>query len=307
MAIGIVHRSINNIYTVLSDGLFYSARIKGKVLKLREREYNPICVGDRVEIEPYSNNEALIISRLDRTCSFTRWNMKTEQNQTIVANMDQLCIVLSVNSPPFRPRFVDRAICCVDNAPIILVMNKCDYLLTEEEAERFFLYRELGYETFALSATTGENLDNFKAFLKGKTTAFVGQSGVGKSTLVNALLPSIAEQNVNAVSEKYNRGRHTTNHSLYIKGVDYDLIDTPGMREIQVPTRSHTQILNSFPELRHINCPVKGCLHINEENCSVPSLIEKGLINLDRFESYLRIQDAVSVRVPKYFRGKNKK
>ena len=304
---GTIHRSINNIYTVLADGIMYCARIKGKVLKLDQREYNPLCVGDEVLMEPYSPKEALIISRVDRSSAFTRWNMKTEQNQTIVANMDQVAIVLSVNSPPFRPRFVDRAICCVTGCPIILVMNKCDYLLTEDELSRWKLYEKLGYQTIAISAETGENLDKFKALLKDKVTALVGQSGVGKSSLVNALLPDSSIQNVNSVSVKYNRGRHTTNYSLFLQGEEYDLIDTPGVREIQVPTRSFSEILSQFPDLNKIECPVSGCLHQGEDDCLIPSLIEEGKLDVDRYESYLRIQEAVKQRVPEYFRGKNKK
>ncbi len=305
--IGIIHRSINNIYSVLADDVMYTCRIKGKVLKLEQREYNPLCVGDRVEIEPYSTTEALILSRLERTSSFTRWNMKTEQNQTIVANMDQVGIVLSVESPPFRPRFVDRAICCVTGCPVILIMNKSDFYLSEEEFERWGLYHKLGYKIIAVSAQTGEGLDELKALLKGKVTALVGQSGVGKSSLVNALLPTISKQNVNEVSQKFNKGRHTTNHSLFLQGDEYDLIDTPGVREIQVPTRSNVEILSHFPELRTVTCPVKGCLHQGEDECLVPELIEKGEIAFDRYESYLRIQEAVKERVPEYFRGKNKK
>jgi ribosome small subunit-dependent GTPase A len=302
---GTIHRSINNIYTVLSDGAVFTSRIKGKVLKTESREYNPLCVGDEVEIEPYSENEALIVSRLERRSAFTRWNMKTEQNQTVVANMDQVAIVLSVCSPPFRPRFVDRAICCVTGCPVLLVMNKCDFDLTEEEFDRWKLYRDLGYRIIAVSAETGEGLEELKELLKGKTTAFVGQSGVGKSSLVNAL--SSSSQTVNSVSRKYNRGRHTTNHSLFISGPGYDIVDTPGVREIQVPGRNEREILNFFPELSSLSCPLSDCLHIAEEDCSVFRAIEEGNVDPDRYESYLRIQEAVKCRVPEYFRGKNKK
>ncbi|MDY5931196.1 MAG: ribosome small subunit-dependent GTPase A [Candidatus Ornithospirochaeta sp.] len=301
-----IRRSINNLYQArcLDDGKDYTLRIKGKVLKTKEKEYNPVAVGDIAIGEPYSENEAMILSIEDRKSRFTRWNVKAELNQTIAANHDMAAIVLSSTSPPFRPRFVDRAIASSHGAEILLIMNKCDFLLTEDEFYRWKLYHDLGYKLIAVSARTGENIDELRSMLKGKTTAFVGQSGVGKSSLINLLLGS--NQLTGEVSDKYNRGCHTTNHSLFIEGDDFSLIDTPGVREILTPFEDASVLRDSFPEFRDLECYFSGCLHHGEQGCVVPELVEEGEIDADRYESYLRMLESLLVRKPAYQRTKGR-
>ncbi|MGN1190411.1 MAG: ribosome small subunit-dependent GTPase A, partial [Candidatus Ornithospirochaeta sp.] len=183
-------------------------------------EYNPVAVGDIAIGESYSDTEALITAIEERKSGFTRWNVKASLNQTIAANQDQTAIVLSSVSPPFRPRFVDRAIASNWGCDILLIMNKADFGIDEFEEERWTLYRELGYNTIEVSSYTGQGIEELKEeYLKGRVTAFVGQSGVGKSTLINTLLGT--NERTGAISEKYNRGRHTTNHSVYLKGEDF--------------------------------------------------------------------------------------
>ena len=296
---GLVLRSINNIYTVrTSDGQQYSCRIKGKHLNTSVEEYNPIVVGDHVEFTPSGTEEGLVTERKERNSFFSRWNAKKQLNQTVCANMDVVVCVCSIESPPFRPRFIDRVLACCRNVPVIIVLNKCDILLTEAEAERFNLYKKLGYETLAVSATTGENVDKLVAKLQGKTAAFVGQSGVGKSSLVNRLLG--ASQRVGELSEKYNRGRHTTNYALMLDGPGFTLIDTPGFREISVPHDDPHLVAKSFPEFAKASakCAFSSCLHVNEPGCEVLRLLEKGKIDADRYESYLGILQSLDERLP---------
>lgn len=296
--------SSNNVYTARSieDGGIYTCRIKGKVLKTATIEYNPVAVGDIAIGESYSDNEALILSIEERKSSFRRWNVKAELNQTIAANQDLTAIVLSALSPPFRPRFVDRAIASNSGADILLVMNKSDYGLTEDEFDRWKLYKELGYDIIAVSSLTGEGIEELKNKLKGKIAAFVGQSGVGKSTLINTLTGKNLK--TGDISDKYNRGRHTTTHSTFIECSEFSLIDTPGVREILVPLEDTALVKESFPELRDLDCAYPGCLHRGEEGCIVPALVSSGKIDEDRYLGYLRIIDSIEGRKPFYARKK---
>lgn len=295
-------KSSNNVYVArsLDDGTIYTCRIKGKVLRTEYLEYNPVAVGDIAIGEPYSKCEALITSLEERRSCFKRWNAKAELNQTIAANQDLSAIVLSAFSPPFRPRFVDRAIASSFGCDIILIMNKSDYGLTEQEFERWKLYKTLGYDIIAVSCLDGDGIDDLKSRIKGKTVAFLGQSGVGKSSLINKL--ASINLKTGDISDKFNRGRHTTTHSTLIETEDFSLIDTPGVREILIPFEDLSVVKESFPELRDLDCLYPHCLHRGEQGCAVPILLEEGKINEDRYVSYLRMLDSLDERKPEYRR-----
>ena len=170
--IGLVLKGINNIYTVrYPDGAERLCRIKGKQLAHTEGEYNPIATGDWVEV----TDDGQILARRERKSSFVRWNGKGLSNQSVAANMDQVLVVASVSNPPFRPRFLDRAIACVRDARVVLVLTKCDLGESgEDQRLRFDTYRGLGYPVVRVSSVTGEGLDELKSLLEGKVTALVG-------------------------------------------------------------------------------------------------------------------------------------
>ena len=307
-----IRRAINNLYDAWceSEARFYTLRIKGKVLKTEVYEYNPLAVGDLVEFTPYSETEGLITARLERKSAFMRWNVKLEKNQTIAANIDQVAIITSAFEPPFRPRFIDRAITCARGCDVVIIMNKCDYLLTEEEAERWALYRRLGYETLAVSALTGEGIDDFRCLLAGKLTAFAGQSGVGKSTLVNLIIDPEKKQTTNEISSKYHRGRHTTNHALYLERDDIRIIDTPGVRELLVPYEEKRELAESFVEFSRFSheCAYQDdCTHSGEPECAVIRAVEEGIIDADRYMSYLGLLESLVSRKPAYLRTRFRK
>ena len=289
---GTVLFGINNIYTVrIQDGTEHLCRIKGKVLKGCENVYNPITAGDKVEFE-----EGLITALLPRKNAFTRWNRKRFMRQIIAANLDVLFCVASPMEPPFRPRFMDKVIAnsCHkydSEYEVVIVINKCDLGVPDEVVKRLDNYRRIGYRIFMISAKTGEGLDELKACAKGKFCAFAGQSGVGKSSLLNAFSSQVSRR-VGEISKKYNRGRHVTNYALFVPD-DINgggITDTPGIREIFVDGIEPAELILHYREMARFygKCSFSTCTHTVEKGCALIDAVKNGLVHPDRYESYLR-------------------
>ncbi|MBN1524753.1 MAG: ribosome small subunit-dependent GTPase A [Spirochaetales bacterium] len=298
---------INNIYSVKTESGIFECRIKGKVFQEENRTYNPIAVGDWVTIDADPNNhlKAMIIGRDERRTVLSRWNRKKQCPQILASNVEILVIVTSAAFPPFRPRFIDRMIISAEAGHVhpIICMNKIDLGVEAEVMQRLREYETVGYEVFHVSAKSGEGLEALRQMLKSKTTVFAGQSGVGKSSILNALVPDLGLR-VGDISLKNDRGAHTTNFATMIEIPDqFTLVDTPGIRELDLDGIASADIRFYFPEFKNLQqkCNFPSCVHIDEPKCAVKAAVEDGDIYTNRYDSYCRVYADVREREKKTY------
>jgi len=292
---GQVLYGINTIYTVHTDTGDIQCRIKGKVLRSDERSYNPIAAGDFVEIarDLHSESQGMIVAVRERRTRLIRWNKKGRARQVLAANADLAVCVSSTQSPPFRPRFIDRVLAAAEAGGMTaaIVMNKADLGIGRDTEGRLADFRRIGYPVLVCSARTGDGIATLQGALLGKTVVFVGQSGVGKSSILNSLEPGLGLR-TGEISAKHDRGNHTTNFSLLVRMPDgTSIIDTPGIREMELADILPEELAYSFREFFPFaqRCAVPVCPHENEPGCAVRAAVERGELHYDRYESYLRI------------------
>jgi len=294
---GTVIFSTNNTARVLcDDGILRLCSIKGKRIKAHEGQYNGLAVGDMVDVVPTEEDKGLVSKLYKRKNTFGRYNEKGRSEQAIAANIDRVFCITSPILPPFRPRFIDRLAVMAGWArvPFVIVLNKIDLGMPEEVRERLENYRGIGYTVIHASAKTGEGIAELLGLLSGSMSVFGGQSGVGKSSLLNALIPGI-ERRIGEVSEKYNRGKHTTTMAeMIIADGDLRIVDTPGIRRLALRSLPAEDLASCFPEMLPLieDCAFGSrCSHTDEEGCAIVEAVEESTIHPDRYESYLRIRE----------------
>lgn len=296
---GMVIKSTGSWYQVLGDdGRHYECRIKGKFRTKGIRTTNPIAVGDRIEFELEPDQESAVISALEprRNYIIRKSINLSKQAQILGANLDQAILVVTLASPPTSLGFIDRFLVTAEaySVPAALVFNKLD-LFSEEGLEILeeyvSIYSELGYPCYEVSALEGTNIDQLRDLLRDKVTLVSGHSGVGKSSLINAIAPG-SQLRTGSISDWSDKGKHTTTFAemLPLPFGGY-LIDTPGIRELGIVDIEQAELSHFFPEMRALlnACRFHNCRHVNEPGCAVLDALEAGDIQPSRYESYLSI------------------
>ena len=243
--------------------------------------------GDKILFQKTKHDDAIV------TAIYPRDNELKRQDKLIAANIDQLWLVVAIE-PHYEFELIDRYLIMAENSnlPIGIIVNKIELSSDKSKTENDFLnYQSLGYDVHFLSVKKQINLDFFKEQLINKSHIFLGQSGVGKSSLINSLIPDL-QLRVNEISSKSKLGKHTTtNTTIYHIPSGGDLIDSPGVREFQLDSLTELEIKSGFKEFRALSdaCRFRDCRHINEPNCAVKESLDQGKMNPNRYQSYLNI------------------
>jgi len=300
-----VYKSTGSWYVVKSaDQKFWNARLRGSFKIDGLTSTNPLVVGDEVEIEPESSDAGAVITEI-----YTRRNHINRQSPAhkmqqhiIAANIDQSLLIASLKDPKTAQGFIDRFLVTGEayHIPSSIILNKAD-IYGKKEMEKFVhwenMYKSCGYEIMLVSILEGKGIDELKELLRNKSSLLSGPSGVGKSTFINAIFPSMHSKTKD-VSGWSGKGMHTTTFAeMFDLPEGGQIIDTPGLREFGLVDISREELSHFFPEMRDRlqDCQFNDCLHLNEPACAIKKALQEGEIYADRYNSYCKILETIEV------------
>lgn len=292
---GRILKSTGSFYTVEIEDQVVIAKLKGKLRLLDQKNTNPVAVGDVVKLMPGKNGEYLIEGVYERKNYLIRRSVNlSKQTHIIASNIDQALLIVTPVYPETSFGFIDRFLvtCEAYSIPAYLILNKAD-LFKGEFAELLegieYVYQTVGYPTLRTSALEGTGLDELKSLLKDKISLLSGHSGVGKSSLVNAISPGL-HLKTGQISNYHFKGTHTTTFAeMHRLGFGGYIIDTPGIKGFGLVDMTPEELSDYFPEMFRLkaNCRFNNCLHVNEPDCAVRAGVEEGTVPETRYHSYL--------------------
>ena len=294
---GIVTSATGSWYEVATEVGTLNCRIRGRLRLKGVRSTNPVVVGDRVVVEPDGDSSVIVEIVPRRNYIIRRASNLSKESHIIAANIDHALLIVTLHSPTTPKEFVDRFLitCEAYKVPVSIVLGKAD-TLTEEwaaEAEEFTaIYEDAGYEVLRLSSTTGEGVEHIRAMLRGRTTLVAGNSGVGKSTLIGSIDPTL-DIRTGEISDSHQQGKHTTTFSTMYPLEGGYIIDTPGIKGFGLIDIDDKELCRYFPEMMRLapECRFYNCTHTHEPGCAVTEAVKEGRVAWSRYESYLKILD----------------
>ena len=291
-----VVRATGSWYDVLHDGETVRCRIRGRLRLKGVRSTNPVVVGDEVACEADEGGDYVIADILPRrNYVIRRASNLSKESHIIAANVDQALLMASLRSPETPTEFVDRFLvtCEAYKVPVTILLSKLDLQDAEAVAEFRAVYEGAGYRVLEVSVREGRGVEEVRELLAGRTTLVSGNSGVGKSTLIQAIDPSL-DIRTGEISESHHKGRHTTTFStMYPQAGGGAVIDTPGIKGFGLIDIDEAELWHYFPEMMRVApaCRFYNCTHTHEPGCAVTEAVKAGEIAWPRYESYLKIRD----------------